>query len=61
MLDTGKPRKRTYIGQEFQEVMELPNLVDIQLSSYEKFLQREVLRENGALKVLKKCFKLYSP
>ena len=51
MLDTGKPRKRTYIGQEFQEVMELPNLVDIQLSSYEKFLQREVLREKRELKV----------
>ncbi|MFO7730855.1 MAG: DNA-directed RNA polymerase subunit beta [Spirochaetia bacterium] len=36
-------RKRTYIGEEFREVMELPNLIDIQLSSYERFLQRNRL------------------
>ncbi len=51
MLDSGKPRKRTYIGQEFQDVMDLPNLVDIQLSSYERFLQRETLREGKPLNV----------
>ncbi len=33
MLETGKPIKRTYIGQEFEEVMDLPNLIDIQLRS----------------------------
>ncbi|MDZ7792555.1 MAG: DNA-directed RNA polymerase subunit beta [Spirochaetia bacterium] len=36
-------RKRTYIGEEFREVMKLPNLIDIQLSSYERFLQRNRL------------------
>ena len=67
MLDAGKPRKRTYIGQEFQEVMDLPNLVDIQLSSYEKFLQREALREGQPLKeqgleeVFQSVFPIESP
>ncbi len=67
MLDTGKPRKRTYIGQEFQEVMDLPNLVDIQLSSYERFLQREALREGQPLKeqgleeVFQSVFPIESP
>ena len=67
MLDTGKTRKRTYIGQEFQEVMELPNLVDIQLSSYERFLQRETLRngqplkEQGLEEVFQSVFPIESP
>ncbi|MDR2303406.1 MAG: DNA-directed RNA polymerase subunit beta [Treponema sp.] len=33
--------KRTYIGKNINDVMDLPNLIDIQLSSYERFLQRE--------------------
>jgi len=33
--------KRRYIGKDIQDVMELPDLIDIQLSSYEHFLQRE--------------------
>ena len=41
MLSNGKTIERTYIGMEYYEVLDLPNLVDIQLSSYEKFLQRE--------------------
>ena len=40
--------KRTYIGKDFQDVMELPDLIDIQLSSYERFLQRERLRRGEA-------------
>jgi len=39
---------RTYIGKDFQDVMELPDLIDIQLSSYERFLQRERLRRGEA-------------
>ena len=37
------PVKRTYIGEDFKDVMELPNLIDIQLKSYEEFLQRDVI------------------
>ncbi|MBN1686819.1 MAG: DNA-directed RNA polymerase subunit beta [Spirochaetales bacterium] len=44
-------KKRLYVGADYVEVMELPDLVDIQLSSYEKFLQREVLRAGKPLKV----------
>lgn len=36
MLDRAKAIKRQYIGKEYHEVMDLPGLVDIQLSSYEK-------------------------
>ncbi len=43
--------KRVYIGKEYNEVMELPNLVDIQLLSYEKFLQREKLRDGVPINV----------
>jgi DNA-directed RNA polymerase subunit beta len=41
--------KRVYIGKEYDEVMELPNLVDIQLKSYEKFLQRVTLQDGSPL------------
>jgi DNA-directed RNA polymerase subunit beta len=51
MLERGKPIDRVYIGREYHEVMELPNLVDIQLFSYEKFLQRETLRRGEPLAV----------
>ncbi|MCL2834547.1 MAG: DNA-directed RNA polymerase subunit beta, partial [Treponema sp.] len=36
--------RRTYIGKDIQNVMELPDLVNIQLDSYERFLQREKIR-----------------
>jgi len=51
VLEKGKAIKRVYVGKEFYEVMDLPNLVDIQLLSYEKFLQRETLRKNETLKL----------
>ncbi|MCL2043712.1 MAG: DNA-directed RNA polymerase subunit beta [Treponema sp.] len=38
--------KRLYLGNEIQDIMELPDLIDIQLDSYERFLQREKTR-NG--------------
>ncbi len=50
MLVKGSSIDRKYIGQEFHEVMELPNLVDIQLLSYERFLQRETLQKTKMLK-----------
>ncbi len=36
---------RQYIGKDIKEFMSLPNLVDIQLSSYESFIQRERLEK----------------
>ena len=34
---------RQYIGKDIKDFMPLPNLVDIQLSSYESFIQRDRL------------------
>jgi len=31
--------KRIYFGKDIQDVMDMPDLVDIQTSSYERFLQ----------------------
>ncbi len=41
--------KRVYIGQGVEEAMEMPSLIDIQLSSFERFLQREKLREGKSV------------
>ena len=41
--------KRKYIGKDIQDVMELPDLIDIQLNSYERFLQRDRLRKGERL------------
>jgi len=40
MVKTRKGDKRSYVGKDIQDVMELPDLIDIQLCSYERFLQR---------------------
>jgi len=68
MLSGGKAiRKRTYIGEEFQEVMKLPNLIDIQLLSYDRFLQRSRLKEGkpllkqGIEEVFQSIFPIESP
>src|SRR5208283_2247798 len=42
-LDKTKKIKRILFGRGFDDVMEIPNLVDIQLASYERFLQRKTL------------------
>ncbi|MDR1618785.1 MAG: DNA-directed RNA polymerase subunit beta, partial [Treponema sp.] len=67
-MTKGKPAsKRTYIGKDIQDVMELPDLIDIQLSSYERFLQREKLRSGKALdlqgleEVFRSAFPIESP
>jgi DNA-directed RNA polymerase subunit beta len=54
---------RKYIGKDFQDVMELPDLVDIQLSSFERFLQRAVLRagERPAVQGLEEVFRSTFP
>jgi DNA-directed RNA polymerase subunit beta len=59
--------KRTYIGRDIQDVMELPDLIDIQLCSYERFLQRERLRQKnppepqGLEEVFRTTFPIESP
>ncbi|MDR0598123.1 MAG: DNA-directed RNA polymerase subunit beta, partial [Treponema sp.] len=59
--------KRTYIGKDIQDVMELPDLIDIQTSSYERFLQREPLRnreplqKQGLEEVFRATFPIESP
>ncbi|MEW5815160.1 MAG: DNA-directed RNA polymerase subunit beta [Spirochaetota bacterium] len=67
MLDRKEPIKRVYIGSEYEEVMELPNLIDIQLSSYERFLQRETIKQGlplirqGLEDVFQSVFPIESP
>ncbi|MBN2351910.1 MAG: DNA-directed RNA polymerase subunit beta [Spirochaetales bacterium] len=62
-----KKIKRTYIGSEFEEVMEIPSLIDIQTSSYERFLQRERLAageplvNQGLEEVFQSTFPIESP
>jgi len=45
MVAKGNSITRKYIGSQFQEVCELPNLVGIQLDSYERFLQLNRLQQ----------------
>ncbi|MBI9108556.1 MAG: DNA-directed RNA polymerase subunit beta [Spirochaetales bacterium] len=67
MLSSGKTIERTYIGMEYYEVLDLPNLVDIQLSSYEKFLQKELVAsgklptKTGLEEVFQTVFPIESP
>ncbi|MDR1597213.1 MAG: DNA-directed RNA polymerase subunit beta [Treponema sp.] len=68
MMVKGKAiTKRTYIGKDIQDVMDLPDLIDIQLCSYERFLQRErvrtkeVLGEQGLQEVFRTTFPIESP
>lgn len=44
-----KTKKRVPVGTQYEEVIEFPNLIDIQLSSYERFLQLDALREGRPL------------
>ena len=58
---------RQYIGKNIENFMELPNLIDIQLASYEKFLQSDKLRngepleEQGLEEVFRTSFPIDSP
>ncbi|MDC7244231.1 MAG: DNA-directed RNA polymerase subunit beta, partial [Sphaerochaetaceae bacterium] len=66
----GKSIKRTYIGSEFYEVCELPNLIGVQLDSYERFLhynqslKNSVMTDNsdsGLEEVFQSIFPIESP
>jgi len=67
MVTKEKAVKRTYIGTDISDVMELPDLIDIQVSSYERFLQRDRLRNHvplelqGLEEVFKATFPIESP
>ncbi|MGL4985506.1 MAG: DNA-directed RNA polymerase subunit beta, partial [Treponemataceae bacterium] len=58
---------RKYIGKNIQNFMEIPDLIGIQLSSYENFLQRdklvnkELLADYGLESVFKSIFPIESP
>jgi len=67
MFDKTKAVSRVYLGQDYREVMEIPNLIDIQLASYERFLQRRTLQEGkppakqGLEEVFLSTFPIESP
>ncbi len=67
MFAKSRTINRQYIGKNIQNFMELPNLIDIQLSSYENFLQKskldkgEVLSEQGLQEVFSSTFPIESP
>ena len=49
MFAKSRTINRQYIGKNIQNFMDLPNLIDIQLSSYENFLQKKKLDKGEAL------------
>jgi DNA-directed RNA polymerase subunit beta len=49
MFERSQEEGREFIGHGYDEVIELPDLIDVQLSSYENFLQREALVSGGEL------------
>jgi DNA-directed RNA polymerase subunit beta len=67
MAISEKKIEREYVGKDYQEVMSLPDLIDIQLSSYERFLQREKVRSGvglqtaGLEEVFRNTFPIESP
>ena len=68
MVAKGKSITRTYIGSEFYEVCELPNLIGIQLDSYDRFLQLDRIKQGlepdpafGLEEVFQSTFPIESP
>ena len=49
MFTRDKDTSRVFIGNEIDEVIDLPDLINIQLTSYEKFLQRSTLQNGEVL------------
>nr|MCR4791066.1 DNA-directed RNA polymerase subunit beta [Treponemataceae bacterium] len=66
MLSKMKTINRQYIGKNIQSSMEVPNLIDVQLSSYEWFLQKnkidnkEELENQGLQEVFNQTFPIES-
>ena len=67
MFAKSRTINRQYIGKDIQNFMEIPNLIDIQLSSYENFLQKEKidskepLENKGLQEVFTSTFPIESP
>ena len=67
MFAKSRTINRQYFGKNIQNFMEIPNLIDIQLSSYESFLQKEKLDNNeplenkGLQEVFDSTFPIESP
>ena len=59
--------KRLHIGKDYREVIGMPRLIDIQLLSFENFLQRETLlkgeplAKRGIEEVFQSTFPIESP
>ena len=51
MLDRNTKIDRVVVGQQSRAVMELPDLVDIQIASFEKFLQRQCMLAGNPINV----------
>ncbi|HPX26549.1 MAG TPA: DNA-directed RNA polymerase subunit beta, partial [Treponemataceae bacterium] len=67
MFAKSRTVNRQYVGKNIQNFMELPDLIDIQLSSYEAFLQKnkldnhEPVAEQGLQEVFNSSFPIESP
>ena len=67
MFAKSRTINRQYFGKNIQNFMKIPNLIDIQLSSYESFLQKEKLDNNeplenkGLQEVFDSTFPIESP
>ncbi len=63
MFGREKAEKRVYIGKEYDEVIGLAGLIDVQLLSYEKFLQAKALAagEKLAVQGLEEVFRTVFP
>ena len=67
MFAKSRTINRQYIGKDIQNFMEIPNLIDIQLSSYENFLQKEKidnkqpLENKGLQEAFTSTFPIESP
>jgi len=51
MFEKNQKTGRAFIGRGYDEVIELPDLIDVQLSSYEAFIQREAVESRKELKL----------
>ena len=67
MFSQSKKIDRQYYGKDIKEFMPLPNLIDIQLSSYEEFVQKkrldagEPLLDQGLQAVFTSTFPIEGP
>ena len=67
MVKVKQAEKRQQVGIDIHNVMDLPDLIDIQLNSYERFLQREKIKKRekpvnaGLQEVFETTFPIKSP